>query len=265
MPYSYGYARVYSPHRLQEGLSLEAQQESLPKIAAERFPDHEYQGTYWDAQSASVLPFASRKEGRKLDNILERGDVLIVVEGSLIFRCRHDYDCADRLYRALGIVVYLSRQDTALGAAVGNPVCNCEATEVRYASTRTLDSFDFLRSRGIWPSGRLPHGWRLNEDRRLFPDDVYRAKIKRLYDIRELNCWSNTDLWIYCHQAGILNRYGKPWDTRRLLEAFGVMRKGWPLRGWALGPEGFALPNWHPSLIVARAGEHAQGFPTLEI
>ena len=249
MPYSYGYARVYSPHRLQEGLSLEAQQASLPKIAAEKYPDHEYKGTYWDAQSASVLPFSSRKEGRKLNDLLERGDVVVVVEGSLIFRCRNDYHCSDRLYRARGIEVYLSRENSVLGAAVGNVICDHMAAEPRFVSTRTLDSFDYMRSMGIWPSGRLPHGWRLSADRRLFPDEVYRAKIKRLYDIRELNCWSNTDLWIYCHQAGILNREGKPWDTRRLLEVFGAMRRGWALsKGWALGPEGFAVPTWHSSL-----------------
>ena len=249
MPNSYGYARVYSPHRLQEGLSLKAQHEALPKIAAERFPNHKYKGTYWDAQIASVLAFSSRKEGRKLSDKLESGDVLCVVEGSLIFRCRHDYDCSDRLYRARGIEVHLRREDTTLGAAIGNVICDRMAAEPRFVSTRTLDSFDFLRGRGVWPSGRIPQGWRLSADRRLFPDEVYRAKIKRLYDIRELNCWTNTDLWIYCHQAGILNREGKPWDTRRLLEVFGAMRKGWSLsKGWVLGPEGFAVPTWHSSL-----------------
>jgi DNA invertase Pin-like site-specific DNA recombinase len=250
VPNSYGYARVSSPHRPHEGLSLEAQHEALPKIAAERFPEHVYAGTFWDAQSASVLPFASRKEGEKLNSKLEKGDVLCVVEGSLIFRSRHDYHCSDRLYQARGIAVYLSRQDTALGAAVGNQVCNRVAKEPGFTSTRTLDAFDYLRSKGIWPSGRIPQGWRLSADRHLFPDEVYRAKVKRLYDIRELNCWSNTDLWVYCHQAGILNREGKPWDTRRLLEAFGVMRKGWALKGWLLGPEGYAVPDWHPSVAL---------------
>ena len=110
MPFAYGYARACSQRQCDEGLSLEAQQLDLPKIAAEKFPDYEYKGTYWDSQSASVLAFSSRKEGRKLNDLLERGDVLIVMKADRIFRSLKDHACSNRLYGHLGVTVYIAKQ-----------------------------------------------------------------------------------------------------------------------------------------------------------
>jgi len=50
-----------------------------------------------------------------------------------------------------------------------------------------------------------------------------------------------------------LRREGKEWNERRFISCFTAMRNGWPLNrsgtsNWTLGPEGYAVPKWHPSV-----------------
>ena len=137
-----------------------------------------------------------------------------------------------------------------LGAAAGNLVSSCIATTPEYASGlrsgRVIDSFDYLCAHAIWPAGRCPQGWRLSADRHLFPDEVYRAKIERLHKIKALNHWTLLDLVFWSRWAKVTTRHGKQWDERKFLAAFRALRLGWPATTWALGYDGYAIPQGHP-------------------
>ena len=81
----YGYCRVSSDEQAKHGTSLADQKKTITKMSLYLF-DKEPDGFYVDDGVSGTLDFDRRPDGKKLQNVLEPNDVVLVAKLDRLIR-----------------------------------------------------------------------------------------------------------------------------------------------------------------------------------
>jgi putative DNA-invertase from lambdoid prophage Rac len=186
----FGYSRVSTSEQADEGVSLAAQQQQIAGYAmmkgwsvGEHFVERGVSGS---------VPFVDRPEGKRLFEVVSKGDVIITAKLDRAFRDARD---------ALTVLEELKAQGVGLhmidlgGDVIGNGVSRMVFTILAAVAEgerdrireRIRDAKRHLTSQGVFSGGKRPFGYDVvldGETSRLVRNEAEMAVIQRMKTMR---------------------------------------------------------------------------------
>lgn len=225
-PHIYGYARKSPSTSL--GTSIEVQT-SMIRERAERL-DGEWQMVVSDENvSGRTVPFAERRGGRDLMNVLRKGDKLIVTRLDRLARSLKDMiDICDMVANR-GISLYVLdfgggelQMDSALGRLLVHLLAVIGEYHASLTSERNAETHAFRRANGL-ASGHPRYGRmtvrRKQGDGTIVKLDVWDPVecelIKEIHRRVDKEGASVHSVAVDFMERGLLTRRGKPWAKRK--------------------------------------------------
>lgn len=165
---TFGYIRVSTAEQASNGDSLEAQKRQI--IGYAMMKGWEVANVFVEAGVSGSIPLGERPEGRRLLDVLAKGDVVITAKLDRMFRSASD---------ALGTLEALKGQGVALhmidlgGDVCGNGISKLVFTILSAVAEnerdrireRIRDVKRHLASQGVYGGGKRPFGWDIVGDR----------------------------------------------------------------------------------------------------
>ena len=156
---AYGYARVSTDEQEQ---SADNQVQRL--TAYIRNLDAEFGGVFADeAVSASKNPMETRREGRKLWDLLQTGDMVVITHPDRAFRSQQDSHNTLALWRKLGVKVrFLDLNldlDTPEGGLMFGVISAAAEYEARMTGRRVRAIYAYMKKHQIPFGPSRPWGW----------------------------------------------------------------------------------------------------------
>ena len=204
MPTAYPYGRVSSWDQAKHGYSLDNQRAALARYFELRLKDHGFAlGQQFEEKAVSgKRPLRDRPEGRKLNALLEAGDVVLIVRTDRAFRNADALQCME-VWQARGVFFHcaengMNTEDSAgrlcismmaIGAQWENEVRAQRVREVKHHRLR----------QGFWPYPQAPFGFKRVKVKggwKLAPDPVQREMARKFiaWQADGLDC---REIWRY--------------------------------------------------------------------
>ena len=168
----YGYVRVSTEDQALGGHSLEAQQRAIADLCDRH--GLALDGVYVEGGVSGKVPFRERPEGRRLWEVLKRGDTVIAVKLDRL--SRNSLDALATINALAGMGVGLRLIDVPADPTQGGDglflatiFAALAHREVELIAGRTQAGMSELRAKGKHQGGRPPFGFSVGEDGELVP------------------------------------------------------------------------------------------------
>ncbi len=239
MPIAYPYIRVSHDDSKKSGLSPEVQFERCKaywkyRLEPQGIPLFESERLYDDAVSAYKLQLRRRKAGRRLMELLQRGDHVLLARVDRAFRDLHDYTTTARLWQSMGVVIHFLDSGTDYSTPEGQLIANILAVvaewQSRQLSERGKEIAAHLRKCGRPTNGAKPFGYMFDKKTGCWVADeeemALLAEIARLRDEEGLSferiskaiCRDIHECGPRCNE--MMPRYKPPWYKQKTARAY---------------------------------------------
>lgn len=241
-PTAYGYTRKSTDDHRQ-AITREVQDERINGYFPWRFAGEPVTfGTIFHDDCTSRIKLFERPEGKKLSEILQPGDHLIVAKHDRAFRnvldaelARVELEARDITLHLLDIMIDTS---TALGRAMYQMSAVFAELELGHVSERTAAALAQKRANGCPTNDRIPIGWlKVHKPhptnpmiiQKLFvPHEEERALCHEIVELKPKMSWAQLESLF--KTAGHLVRHtGEPWHIGRIRRGFQAALDGFPL------------------------------------
>lgn len=233
----YGYIRVSSVVQT-EGQSLQAQEAHIRhwfEYAKKLRPELEFGGIFEERGVSAGTNLLDRPMGRKLDNALDRGDMVVFAKLDRGFRDTRDTLWTIDVWRRRGITVRFLDIDVDSSTAAGELVLTNIAAVARFERARLGERLRESRQeairKGLYPMGRTPIGWTRKRSRggdKLVPDEQARAVGRKLVE-----WWkggnSFSEMTHHLEQMGVKTPAGRRWSRGAIYRLFWAAIDGYPV------------------------------------
>lgn len=202
---------------VMQPFSEQTQEAQLDKYVQYRFAsltDAVVVPSFIDIDTSASIPLFERKEGRKVNLILERGDHFVTPKVDRAFRCSKDAAICCELLQARGVNIHfldlMIDTTTAGGRFALSVMVAASQMERCRTSERIRETFDRLRAQGRPAFGAI--GWlRIGkkEAAQLVPDVAMREYCNRLAELVYKRGYTVTDAMRKFVKDGIAKPNGK--------------------------------------------------------
>ena len=182
-----GYVRVSTEEQAREGVSLAAQRERIEAYAA--YNHLNLTAVFVDEGVSAGTPLADRPAGRRLIDEITNGGIECVIAFKLDRLFRDAVECLEtvrKTWREKGTALRLLDMGgqevdtkTALGQFFLTVMAAAAEMERNLIKERTKAALDYKAQKGEW-RGRVPFGFRINEDGKLVEDEDAQRTIQAI-------------------------------------------------------------------------------------
>lgn len=181
------YVRVSTQMQADEGLSLDAQERQIQGYAMMRGLQIDRQ--FRERAVSGAKPLEMRPEGKKLMEMLQPGDVVLVAKLDRMFRSAQDALTVAEQFRKMGVSLHLLDLG---GDVTGNGVAKMFFTIVaafaEFERDRIAERISDVkrneRDKGRFLGGAKPFGYLVTDDGSLIPDEVEQCAIREVRRLR---------------------------------------------------------------------------------
>ena len=222
-----GYIRVSTEKQARTGISLEHQEDVIRAHCRARGLEL-VELVVDDGHSAYKQPLARRQAGRRVVELVEAGDVGVVVVLRLdrIFRCIQDTINTTIHWDQLGVALHLldlggQSIDTSkpMGRMMMALLGGFAELESYAKAERARDAWEYKRARGERLGSLPPYGYTMSDDGQVVEHEAEQAIIRRIVELRAGGC-SARRICARLEEAGVEPR-GRAWHRTtvdRILE-----------------------------------------------
>ncbi len=185
----YGYIRVSTIAQADAGESLKVQRRKIEARAQEQ--GWTLDQVFVERGVSGGKPFADRRQGKALLDVLAEGDVVIASKLDRMFRSASDALAIMEDFKRLGVGLYLLDLGGEIGGngigAMGFTILTAVAQfERERIAERIAEVKADQRSRGRYLGGAVPFGYKVAKDsKHLDPAPKEQAAIKRIRRLRQ--------------------------------------------------------------------------------
>jgi DNA invertase Pin-like site-specific DNA recombinase len=237
----YGYARDSTAS--QERPSVQTQKAAIEEYRLRKLPNETWIDCWVDAHKAAGIPFLDRYVGGRLDQLLARGDHVIITHLDLGFRSVPDFLRTADYWKSRGVVFHLLEfkldSSTPEAAAILSDFAIILQVNRRLINTRIRESqinrIRTIKAAGGHATGPAPLGFKVvgrKGKRKLVPDPNERAAC---IQIRNLNQGIGTpngrrlapiEIYFHLWKNNVKTKRGRSWSLERIKAAI-ILAKEW--------------------------------------
>lgn len=242
------YARVSTQYQADHGLSPEAQEEMMLRYAKFRFADGIdnqtgkpvtlRQPAAVDPAVSASTPFIQRPAGRKLWELLEPGDYLMVATFDRLFRSVADFVDVIRMMKERQIRLVLLDLHVDAGTATGELILGVMAAvsqfHSRQTSEKTKATLAYKRKNNLPYCYSSPIGYKKVGVRResyFVPNVPERNLCRLLLELSEQRGYSLEVIANYCWKEKLLYRGSNEWTRSKVARILVAAKNNFPLPG----------------------------------